>query len=820
MGFCEECWKTYSHGRVLKCHQQGVDIVKFLRLFSLRNKLPDPISENVPENKPPIVAIQVDEAADDSQVLGQQGWLQWTSTSPAVSSFRSAVSPSQSLAVYYLSSLIPPLLATIFEAIDPCEDGIENIPRLHRFHTLLQTIVSMKRDMYLDILEVVAYQGELTRRKALAVLATFWPKALGHIMIGKPFPVISYADTLSAQTSTIRIAKPERDHPYAHEFMPWRFSHEGSSSLDYGVLRNCCQACSSPIVGFGLLCPFCCVCVHLNCYDSPDGTFHGQYFSPSETDPRPYFLSFSNILASRKDREPEITKKTGHSFRLANLFTLALCLVCHKPLWGHVTQGLKCIGCHQSVHPMCMAADPVTFPGCDKTALSPGNVVIDWTILRQTFVDHYRQVLMPEDDLAKRSYEEVSIYHSVLWAQLHILDNGVSYRSVIVNQKDPKTSLAKEKHVDEFELHYFVRLYEVYLSSGRLPMSTVLQEYLDFNKLACSNEHCILFDYPLLSNVVSLLKIPLANLMSFASQSNFLHVADQETLGPPDANLCPYEIVTLAHMRNALGYELQVHSDDAARYMLSHMHRIGFFDRIDASSESFDNSSPSNVLCSFPLPSGLDLSTSVETLVVAIDACLQDIDIAINECGFLLLVRRFASTGAASEYALSRLTKIVLSWIFAEDDRLVIVARDYVGRKVNLPGVRTASESPPWPLASTSRHTTKTAVNSGGEYVSCRKQLLTHHAIPWLASVHELGTALYANYLYDYCIDVAEASQNVASPLHLSSDNSHMEVVRFYTIHMCTVDDAHMLGREHDQRGDHTPLYHQACTGKRYIFNF
>jgi len=42
----------------------------------------------------------------------------------------------------------------------------------------------------------------------------------------------------------------------------------------------------------------------------------------------------------------------------------------------------------------------------------------------------------------------------------------------------------------------------------------------------------------------------------------------------------------------------------------------------------------------FPLALGLDLSTSVETLVVAIEACLRDMDIAVNDT-VLTTRRRF-----------------------------------------------------------------------------------------------------------------------------------------------------------------------------------
>ena len=727
----------------------------------------DSTSQNVPETRTPVVAIQVDEAADDSPSTSrQQGWLQWSSAStPTSTSFLSTVAPSQPLIIYHLSSLIPPLLAAIFEVIDPSRVDIKDVLRHYRFHTLLRTIIEMKRDAYLDLLEVVAYHSPQARRRALAVLATFWPKALGHVFVGKSLPIISFASSPPTQTTSmgLKLAKPQWDPPYAHEFMPWRFIPLASPSrLAYGVLHNCCQSCSAPIMGFGLLCPFCGIGVHLNCYDAPDGTFHGQYMSASDTDPRQCFLSFSNVLPPRKDVEPEIIRRAQHSFRLVNLFTLTLCLVCQKPLWGHVMQGMKCSTCHQFVHPLCLSsASTESLPRCRDFSQSASNVTIDWAVLRQTFVDHYRELLLPEGELSKKTYEEISIYYSILWAQLRILENGVSYRSIIVDQLNPKTVAAKENQMDDFELQYTVRLYDTYLSSGRLPMSSALQEYHENNKHGQSNEHSILFDWSLLVNVTSIIKTPLPiHPPTLQSPSNLLHVNDHEVEDFPEPASHSYELVLLSHMRNALGHEFQIYSDCAARHLLSHIRQLGFFDRTDLKTGLFDDPPPSEVFCSFPLPLGLDLSTSVETLVVAIEACLRDMDIAVNEHGFSLLARRFSPTGAASEYALTRLTKIVLSWIFAEDDRLIIIARDHIARNLSLPGVRTGFDLSPWPSGPTARRAAKTALNSGGDYVTCRKQLLTRHAIPWLALVHELDPLMYANCLHDHCVDVADASDS------------------------------------------------------------
>ena len=71
-------------------------------------------------------------------------------------------------------------------------------------------------------------------------------------------------------------------------------------------------------------------------------------------------------------------------------------------------------------------------------------------------------------------------------------------------------------------------------------------------------------------------------------------------------------------------------------------------------------------MCSFPIPMGLEVSTEVETLVAAIEGCLSDIDLSVNEAGLLLLVRRFWPDGMLTEYALRRLSKALLAWILAE----------------------------------------------------------------------------------------------------------------------------------------------------------
>lgn len=709
------------------------------------------------------------------------------------SSSLSAIAPLQSLVIYQLSCLIPPLLAALLQVVNPTTADEKDRDKLYGFYSLLDTIVSLKEDAYLDVLEVIAYNDSPTRHQALSVLATYWPRALGHAIFGKELPVLSYQDVVFSKQQTHRASAkppPMRDVPYTHEFIPWRFIP--SSSLGRtDTLSQVCHVCGDALSDFGLICPFCFVSVHFNCYDPPYGSHTGHYVLPSSKksgsgseEPQPCFFSFSHILPSRRNLEPEIIETDHqHAFRVVNLFTLCLCMVCRTPLWGHVRQGLKCIHCHSFVHASC-ARNADHSSAClhrtnsisevTATAESLVHTLIDFSVLERTFMEHFRPILSDSKSLQGKPYEEISIYYSILSAQLHILDNGINCKSIVI-QKDKRLTLTL---MQTFALYGYCASYAEYLSTpGKAPLSNAMQEYVRFNDISLDKARCILFDWTFLAGMTSILKTPLPHHLTFGSMGNnnlspFAGERERERdrdFSSDTVALHPYELAGLSHLRNALNYEYHIHSDAAVQYMLNHIRQIGFFERVDDHTDLFANSNVIDPLCAFSLPLGLDLSTGVETLVVAIEACLEDIDITVNEYGFLLLVRRFPPAGAASDYALSRLTRILFSWVISEDERLIILARDYIGR--GLPGVRSLSERQPWPLSSSSSswshpnlsaaRQNATAMNSGGEYLSCRRLLLTRHALPWLAAVYELDPVAYANFAFEFCVEVGERVDSV-----------------------------------------------------------
>ena len=103
--------------------------------------------------------------------------------------------------------------------------------------------------------------------------------------------------------------------------------------------------------------------------------------------------------------------------------------------------------------------------------------------------------------------------------------------------------------------------------------------------------------------------------------------------------------------------------------MLKHLRHLGFFD-CDELPLLQPPDNPRQVICNFQLPLGLDLSSDVEFLLVCIEACLDDLDVSINESSLLLLNRKLWPNGMASDYTLSRLVKAIVQWVLSEVSNL------------------------------------------------------------------------------------------------------------------------------------------------------
>lgn len=652
-------------------------------LIALRSGLRALAAETLKAVKPtgtPLLSITVDEPEDDQN---PGGWLRWSpAASPLmVPNVLSTTAPSQSTEIYQLSALVSHLLCNLLEYID-WSSPQTSVDTLYRLHRLLDLIMEAKPDSYLDLLEIIAYHTERARHPAVSLLLSYWPRAIGHASVAKAFPLVSYQSDLNFRE--VRQSRLMVDEcAYTHQFISWGFSSPrstrhshsfGPDSKPSGHSLAGCHVCSQSVEGMGLLCTLCLCVVHLGCFDNPDGQFFIMYPAAHDSNTQKVALArFSHVLPHRRASKLPVRPAKQHVFRPVNLFTLTLCLACQEPLWGVESQGLECSGCRQFVHYQCLQKPGVSV--CGSTPPSAKGFSIERKFLRQSFLRHYKDMIVTESDIPSRSHEEISICYGVIWTQLEIFRQGVASGSLVVVEGASSTP-DKKGAVEEWEIHRIVKLYEAWLQSGKLRVSDTTAEYREMATLnseppAMEPNSSILFDRPLLMYMTALLKSP-RKAPNPVPPSSSGHLSVYVNDDPPpnedsDEVGHPFEIVSLSHMRDVLGFEFGIYNDAIARYLLSHMHCAGLFHRLDRQQNLFERSGRmSDVLCIFPVPLVIDYSTNVETLVSAIAVCLEDLDISTNEVGFLLLTKRCWPNGMASDYAMQRLMGLIVSWISSD----------------------------------------------------------------------------------------------------------------------------------------------------------
>lgn len=571
------------------------------------------------------MSIQIDEVRLEGEESPQHNRpLLTTSTYGGV---QSSNHPHQSPHIYYLAFLVPPLLSIILDSLETKSEPDEISQIVLRLDRLLATISVAKIDSYNDLLEIIAYHGPKSRRLAISFVAKFWPKAAGHTSIS--------SSLCSPLQPHFQLSK----HSHTHQFVPWHFN-SNKARLHLNVVSHMdCRACTNPLRGFALICPFCNCAVHFECYDYPEGNFQFQYSMAA--DPVVQRLAMFRFSDLGTDTPAHTAISGGHDFRPTNWFTLCLCYACQKPLWGCIAQGMRCRLCSVSAHFDCLASVCHSHP-CETITFTSIHMTISWENLRNSCLAHFSPVLrLTPDQLNDCSREEISIYHAVFRTQLRLLTSGIAMGSIIITENKTDALYNPSHELAEFELSQFTNWCDQLLSSTKLPCSPLTQQFLQ-DVVVRKIDNSLMHEWSYLEYVSSNLKMSL----------------------PQGQN--SYECISLLHMRDILRTDFFIKSDDAARFILDHLYYLSFFDRVDRELRLFSDLSLKEVRCIFPLPFGLDISTNVEFLVSSVEACLTDLDLSSNEFGFLLLTRRLWPNHLASEYGLKRLAGRVLSWILKE----------------------------------------------------------------------------------------------------------------------------------------------------------
>ncbi|KAG0055153.1 hypothetical protein BGZ83_009455, partial [Gryganskiella cystojenkinii] len=190
-----------------------------------------------------------------------------------------------------------------------------------------------------------------------------------------------------------------------------------------------------------------------------------------------------------------------------------------------------------------------------------------------------------------------------------------------------------------------------------------------------------------------------------------------------------------------------------------------------------------NVHCLFPLITAIDPTSVVEHLIHSVWRCLSSIDLAVNECGFLILSRQCWPDPFMSDYTAERLLGCVFHWLLLEDDQLLVIHKNFVSQGKKIPGVRHGLEEQiarkkmvhnglnisgagteaggtglnsstmfgSTAAAQQSLRNSSTTSNTFGEvgsYMTGRKLLARKFAIPWLKKILDMDPDRYLDMAY------------------------------------------------------------------------
>ncbi|KAI9498425.1 hypothetical protein BDB00DRAFT_448176 [Zychaea mexicana] len=591
-----------------------------------------------------------------------------------------------------------------------------------------------------------------------------------------------------------------------------------------------CKECYKIIKGYGLRCYQCKCSLHYGCLSNSEQDIMlyvkeggiQKVVSPQfcRIPPQPRFCCDTSVAASSSS--PTIIHLLGHQFILVNLYTLMLCASCCLPLWGISYQGYRCSTCNRFVHPDCLAKAEQeggfkhaasTIQGCHPyQPLLESHTKISETALCDGLRGFYGDLFpSSESDMVTKSFEEVGVMLNILLIQDNILQCGIASGCLLISQESDDPLLVPQNCEDvdmtrvsnaSPALRNALRLCMKYIKTGSCPTSRFLGSF--YSNRQHIVEECVLSKEEYLAHICAMMKSGIASTKlgekHTSLTSDYLQVEqwDDHPHGDDAWDATPQEVIDRDAMLEWLMDNVRIKSRRAAEILLQHMRNLGLFERQDGTHMLFTLAGDKPVPCIFPVPYVIDCMPTVETLVDAIEACLDDIDITINECGMLLLVRRCWPDPFISRYTCERLILAILSWVFQEDEKLSALHAEYTGdhgagHKLHpLPGVKNSRWTQAAQAALVSRMKGADKNNrqsitfamgmssgAGNVYVTTRGALRDRYLVRWMAMMHEMDPKGYASMLFDTIERIVEGKREECVPWIDSQDEQKATTQRF-----------------------------------------
>lgn len=453
-----------------------------------------------------------------------------------------------------------------------------------------------------------------------------------------------------------------------------------------------------------------------------------------------------------------------------------------------------------------------------------------------------------EDSLEGRSYEEIGTMANILMLQENILNNGVKAGCVIINREtdDPLLTVTSHQQSELKStstaspsvgngdganhcpcLSKAIQFCISYLKSGRCRGSTFLNDF--YNNQEHDVDECILSKEEYLGHLGAMMKCLTTSFVSGSSVVQSSSMDNRRSLGDArgflqvtaspynvwededdefSEGLAPSQNLDRSVLLSWVMTNLNFKSRKTAELFLQQMRNLGLFERFDASPILFslENNksqlaevSEKAVQCIFPVPYAIDCSSTVETLINSIGACLQDADLSINECGLLLLVRRCWPDPFLTGYTMERLVHAIVSWVLDEDERLLTLHAELTSH--NKSAMSHHKQQNKWAQAAllsrmknspngTDRqrqsaffHNTTAGVSSGASnmYVTTRAALKDRYVMRWLETIHDMDKNAYTEMLYNAMDAIIDSKrENCEVPNWSEPSNTKKHVLQKY----------------------------------------
>ncbi|KAI9256704.1 hypothetical protein BY458DRAFT_304271 [Sporodiniella umbellata] len=697
----------------------------------------------------------------------------------------------------YTSALFTPLLFFMIEYLDPYLSHPEKsqldftltqqADSIHSFHRALGFMMLHKSDIYLDLLDIISHSTHAVKYRACQVLFSYYSTSTGHALITNSVSLLSTQEEIEALDKYRNEQEPvdlEEDHVwYPHLF-------ESSAT---------CKECFDTIEGFGLCCYPCKASIHYHCSQAANKEQSLLYYLKPGGIQRVVMPHFCSLRPEPRFKDGVHLGHTDwtatsnsahvpwgdHLFDLVNLYTIANCTHCRLPLCGVSQQAYHCSLCHRFIHPQCLAEKR------DKWACRPGDFLTEEELkvtsasLTKSLGDFYKDAIpFKPQDLQGRGFEEVSTMLSVLLIQDNIIYYGVTAGSIMISDSEEVTSAHPYDTGSFYLVSQSIKVCIDYLSQCRAFFSS----YKPFQ--------CLLSQEDYLGHLGAMMKSLKTTLFGNSSPTGYMSpgLDTRRSVGDSrgflQVNPAPYlswedeeesfdehvheqldRSLLLSWMMTNMGFK----SRKATEMLLQHMRNLGLFERADGSpivfsaDESHLATQEENqpIACLFPIPFAAHNSFTVESTINAIEACLSDVDLSINECGFLLLVRRCWPNNLTSNYSRERLIRAILQWVFDEDERLLALHAELMSNK------STQQKQTKWAQTAFARKTKGQArqsvmfqtagVSSGASsiYVGTRHALKRQYISLWMAAVHDMDEQVYSEMLYTAIEDILDSKNEL-----------------------------------------------------------